>query len=131
MALTMQQQVYLWLGLWRDEIPAKAVNDLQVALGPLSTLPAAGSGVGEPQYWLRTNDRMVIDQELGQWVWRPDYDSLRAQLAAAMSDAAHVRQANANYREENRLAIQRAETAESALSAQRREWIPVSGTSKE
>ena len=39
-------------------------------------------------------------------------DKLRSALKRALADATHVRQANANYREENRLATARAEASE-------------------
>ena len=41
----------------------------------------------------------------------------RQRCEAALADAAHVRQTNANYREENLLAIERAEQAESRAAS--------------
>ena len=46
------------------------------------------------------------------------YESLQFELERALADARHVRQANANYREENRLATARAEDTQRMLEAE-------------
>lgn len=123
---------------------------------PESTLPAAGSEVGELRTWDSDRDGTMIDNNgleydgIERFVLKSDYDSLRAQLAAAISERdaglmAHAERVVSLCKSFDELAEavgwsyerleqsgdspfdcakelkQRAETAESALSAQRRE----------
>ncbi len=46
--LTLQQRVYIWIGMWRDSMPAEAVGQLQDSIGPLDTSPRSEIPTSRP-----------------------------------------------------------------------------------
>lgn len=64
--MTLQQQVYLWLGFWRDKMPTEAVKSLQDLLGDLSEKPAE----------LRVEDLSMRDYFAGQALTWLDSDGM-------------------------------------------------------
>ena len=71
----------------------------------------------EPQTFKMYRGKELIEEHVVTLV---AYDRLRAALERALADARHVRQANENYREENRLATARAEAGERDAGRYRR-----------
>lgn len=97
----------------RDNTGQSAAALLLKRLDALLAAPPAAEPVGETP---RTDEVAADYADYGMEFVRADFArQLERELSEALADAAHVRQANANYREENRIAVERAEAAERRL----------------